>query len=223
MDFSTVLDILKRRRWLIAYVVVFGVVVAALLFKTAPRQYSATSEVLAISSRAGAAPVATGIDLQTLATSTNVLEGIRRDLRLDEPLAVIQTKLTAHVNFGSNVMPITYSDRSPKIAVRAANAAAVELSNYYRQIASTRFTVVSGYLQNELKKKRGEIEQVDQNLQKATIQDPYNADSDAAQVFGAADPRIAGTARQPPSGNGRRRSTSRRRIPPPSGNRANRA
>jgi|SRR5579884_579650 len=183
MDFATAFGILKRRRWLIAYVVVIGFVVAAMLFKMAPRTYTATAQVLAISSRAGAAPVATGIDLQTLATSTSVLEGVRRDLKINEPLAVLQGKISAHVGFGSNVMPITFSDNHPRLAVRGANAAARELSNYYREIAGTRFTVVSAYLQKELDKKRAEIQRVDQELQKATIQDPYNADTDAAQAL----------------------------------------
>jgi uncharacterized protein involved in exopolysaccharide biosynthesis len=183
MDFSTALDILKRRRWLIAYVVLFGFVVATVLFRMAPRQYFATSQVLAVSSHAGAAPVATSIDLQTLATSSNVMEGLRRDLQVNTPISVLQTQITAHVNFGSNVMPIVFTDRSPRRAVKGANAAAVELSKYYREIAASRFSVVSGYLQKELAKKRAEIQQVDTRLQEATIKDPYNADSDAAQAL----------------------------------------
>lgn len=183
MDFATILDILKRRRWLIAYVVVLGFLVAAGLFMITPRQYTATSAVLAVSARAGAAPVANGVDLQTLAMSTNVLEGVRRDLHLKMPLAALQSKVVAHVNFGSDVMPINFSDRSPRIAVMGANATAKELSNYYRQIAANRFDVVSAYLQKEMDKKRARIEQVDQALQKATIKDPYNADADAAQAL----------------------------------------
>lgn len=184
MDFGTALDILKRRKWLIAYVVVIGFVLAAAIFALSPRQYTATSQVLAITGHGQAAPIATGVDLQTLATSTVVLEGIRHILKEDVPLPTIQDHIVAHVMFGSDVMPIAYSDRSIKNAVRGANAAAVELAKYYRTIAAQRFDAVSAYLQTQLDKKRVEIENVDARLQQATIRDPYNADSDAAAALG---------------------------------------
>ncbi len=183
MDFGTVIDILKRRKWLIAYVVVIGFVLAAAIFATSPKQYTATAQVLAIGVHAGGSPITTGIDLQTLATSSVVLEGVKRNLHEDVPLPVIQGRIVAHVNFGSNVMPIAYSDRSPREAVRGANAAAIELEKYYKQIASQRFDVVSSYLQKQMDLKRAQIEKVDAKLQQATIQDPYNADSDAAQAL----------------------------------------
>ncbi len=183
MDFTTALDILKRRRWLIAYVVFIGFALACGIFLMTPRQYTATSQVLAMGSHAGSAPVATASDFQSLAVSTKVAEGVRRDLKIDTPIPVLQAKITAKVNFGSNVMPITFTDRSPSMAVRGANAAAIELSNYYRQIAASRFSVVSGYLQKQLAQKRAEIQRVDQSLQQATIKDPYNADNDAAQTL----------------------------------------
>lgn len=180
MDFTAILDILKRRRWLIATVTMIGFALAAFLLWMTPKQYSATSQVLVMSPKTGAVPVTNSIDMQTLAVSTSVAEGVKRDLNTNASVEGIQSRITAKVMYGSNVMPISFMDRTRKDAVLGANATADELAKYYRQIAFSHFGTLTGFLQKQLNEKRAQIMQVDAKLRQAAVKDPYNADADAA-------------------------------------------
>ena len=181
MDFQTALDILKRRRWMIALFAMIGIAVGSFLFYMSPRMYQATSQVMVV--RAGGTPWTTAIDMQSLATSTNVVAAVRKDIASRSSIDAVKGQITAKTTFGSNVMPLTFMDTNRLRAVNGANAVAFELANYYRTIAGSRLSVVSSYLQKQLDAKRNELLAVDRKLQTAAIQNPYNTDGNAASTI----------------------------------------
>lgn len=181
MDFQTALDILKRRRWVVATGAVLGLLVASILFYLTPRAYSATSQVMVV--RTGGFSNATAEDLQSLAVSGGVISAVKKDIASPLSLDTLKNAVTTKTTFGSNVIPISFVGHTRRTAMNGANAEAYELSKYYREIAGGRLGEVSGYLQKQLDAKRTELMAVDRKLQLASIQSPYNADGNAAATI----------------------------------------
>ena len=184
MDIKAAFDVIWRRRWTVAIVIMIGLVVASVVFYLTPRQYQATSQVMIVGAAAGRDPSVYSTDMPSLALSTTVLRAVRRDLGIHIPLAKLPDLITAKVSFGSSVMPITFMDGHPAMAVRGANAVADELSQYYRDISGSRYTSLEAYLKKELAAKRTQLEDLDRKLQLAAIKDPYFADSNASTAIG---------------------------------------
>jgi uncharacterized protein involved in exopolysaccharide biosynthesis len=181
MDFQTVLDIVKRRRWLIATGMILGLLVASYLFYVTPRAYSATAQIMVV--RAGSFSNATANDIQSLAVSTNVIAAVKKDISSGLSIDALKGNVTAKTTFGSNVVQLTFVAYDRRTAVAGANAEAYELAKYYREIAGGRLSEVSGYLQKQLDAKRADLMAVDRKLQQASIQSPYNADGNAVSTI----------------------------------------
>ncbi|MGZ3521382.1 MAG: GumC family protein [Vulcanimicrobiaceae bacterium] len=184
MDIKAAVNVVWRRRWTVAIVIMIGLVVASVVFYMTPRQYQATSQVMIVGAAAGRDPSVYSTDMPSLALSTTVLRAVKQDLGVRTGLSTLPDQITAKVSFGSSVMPITFMDRHPAMAVRGANAVADELSQYYRQISGSRYTSLEAYLKKELSAKRQQLEGLDRKLQLAAIKDPYFADSNASTAIG---------------------------------------
>jgi uncharacterized protein involved in exopolysaccharide biosynthesis len=181
MDFQTALDTLKRRRWVVITFAVIGLLIASFIFYVTPRQYSATAQVMVV--RAGGFANATAMDLQSMAVGTQVVEGVKKDIRSPLSLDALKGSITTKTTFGSNVIPVSFTSTKRRTAVLGANATALELSKYYREIAGGRMSEVSAFVQKQLDAKRAELIAVDRKLQLASIQNPYNADGNAAATI----------------------------------------
>lgn len=192
MDYQAILEILKRRKRLIGTMAAIGVALALAILVLMPRQYTAKSQVLLIGMNSVSDPITTNIDLQTLAVSTNVMSAVQRDLRSTESIDDLKSRVTPVVNFGSDVMVISYDDPNRETAIAGANAVASGLANYYRQIASNRAAAVSSFLQSQLDRKREELDRLDQRLQLAIVRDPYFADGEPAAGTTGNDPNVRG-------------------------------
>jgi uncharacterized protein involved in exopolysaccharide biosynthesis len=180
MDLQRVIDLLKRRAWLIVSMAVLGLLIGAFVLRMSPREYQATSQILVVRPANVNATLTTANDMQTLAVSSNVLNGVRRDIGTNMPLDALKSAVTAKANFGSNVMPLTFMDTNRRRAVAGANALAIEVSRYYREIASSRLGEVSNFVQKQIDAKRAQLINIDRQLQQAAISSPYNSDANAA-------------------------------------------
>ncbi|MDQ6931447.1 MAG: Wzz/FepE/Etk N-terminal domain-containing protein, partial [Candidatus Eremiobacteraeota bacterium] len=174
MDFKSGLDILWRRRMVVATAVVIGLVVAAFVFMITPTTYQATSSVMLVGVQNGRDPSMNNVDIPTLATSTSVLGAVQKDLKTNESISGLQGSITIKTpGWGVNVVPITFTDLHPRTAVHGANAVATELSQFYRQISGARYQQLAQYLNAAMAQKRARLAQLDTKLQTAAAADPY--------------------------------------------------
>ncbi len=105
-------------------------------------------------------------DLPTIATSTVVLERVRRALHLATPLTDMKRKLKAKVPLvHSNILVISYRDSDPELAVLAANGVADELARYYREIATDRYDQNIRVLDAALAAQKRQLHAIDADLQ----------------------------------------------------------
>jgi|SRR5579872_546508 len=183
MEFREALDILWRRRGAIFYVLLIGVLLGVAAFLLAPREYQATAQTMIVSSAQGRDPAMSNLDMPTLVQSETVIGRAEKQLQMHVPFSVIQSRISAKISLGSNVMPISYQDRNPRRAVLFTNALANSLVQYYREISATRYTELEKFLNNGMASQRARMEQLDRKLEEAAVKDPVIAQKSASQTI----------------------------------------
>ena len=92
---TEVYDSVRRNILLVSLVFVVMLIAAAAYVRFAPRQYLAGANVLVVNGNTRDDPTLSSPDLPSIATSTVVLERVRKDLKLDMPLQDLKRHLTA--------------------------------------------------------------------------------------------------------------------------------
>lgn len=179
---SSVTGAIARQWIVVAVCLVIGIGLGAAAFVLIHPKYTATATVLMVAEPIGASnpkvpvsatkPVLSN-DLPSLATDATVLTRLRADLGDDIPIEKLRARIRAKVTFDSGVMPVSYTDKTPGRAVTGANAAADEITRFYREIATTRFEALIGDLSHQLAAAQAQLARYDAQLQKAARLYPY--------------------------------------------------
>jgi len=183
MDLIQALDVLWRRRAVVIAIFIIGVAAGAAAFFLLPHEYEAKSSVLIVNTTVGRDPSMSNLDMPSFLESSSVLSRVKQQLGLDQTLDGMRKQIDATVDLNSNLMPIAYRDRDPQVAVKVANGLADVLAQFYRQVSASRFDELSSYLNTELGRQQGKLDDLDRKLQLAISKDPYAGQSDAAAAI----------------------------------------
>jgi len=154
-----------RNRIVVAVValVMLGAAISYLVL--APRQYLAGANVLVVNGNTRDDPTLSSPDLPSIATSTVVLERVRKDLGLDISLKEMKKGLSAKPPpFKSSILRIQYTDSDGARAAQIANGVADELALYYRDISTKRYDADLTALNAELAKQSDIIRKIDREV-----------------------------------------------------------
>ena len=184
MNIKRFLETLQRQRIAVLAVLVVGV---ALFIVALPhfRKFNATSTLLAAAPSSQSSSVldpekdpissAVGLnDLEDLATSSTIIDRVAADLHLSgDDAKKLSSEVKAKSLFGSDILPVVVSDRSPERAIAAANALAHELAAYSRSISTTRYDQLIADLGRQVEDRRTKLEALDARVQGVTGSNYY--------------------------------------------------
>ena len=161
---TEVYDSVRRNILLVSLVFVVMLIAAAGYVRFAPRQYLAGANVLVVNGNTRDDPTLSSPDLPSIATSTVVLERVRKDLKLDMSLQDLKRHMSAKPPpFKSSILRIQYTDSDSARAALVTNTVADELANYYREISKSRYDEDLAGLNAELAKQRERIRHMSVN------------------------------------------------------------
>jgi uncharacterized protein involved in exopolysaccharide biosynthesis len=168
------IEILQRRR----RVAVLGGLVALLCAIATPwllpPSYMAASHVLLVNEAQGRDPSDAGSDLPAIASSSEVVDRVRRKLNLSDSVSEIRKRLSAHVAPRESIMTISYRDSSPYLAVSVPNAVADVFTAYYSGLAAGRYDPVISRLRADLAAKKVSIHDLEQTIERRAAESSYS-------------------------------------------------
>jgi len=171
----------QRHRGIANFLLIVGIVFSLLAVVLIHTKYSATADVLMVAEPPGQNPdvpsTATkpimASDLPILATSTPVLQHLQKRLHDSESLEKLRLHIRAKINYQSSVMPVQFTAKSQQMAIEGANLVADEVTDFYRQIATSRFDSLIGDLQQRLREERNVLRFLDNRLDVVARSYPY--------------------------------------------------
>jgi capsular polysaccharide biosynthesis protein len=174
-----------RNQWTIVTVIVgLGIAVAALMLVSTHAKFMASTYVLMVAgsgeSSGGSGPAVssasqplTASDLPQLATAATVISRVRDDVHEQAPVDVIKSRIRARVSTESSIMELDYTANTADKAVLGANVLATEITNFYRDLATTRFDALITDLKTQLSARRAELARLDGDLADISKSYPY--------------------------------------------------
>jgi capsular polysaccharide biosynthesis protein len=184
MSFSTFFGTLRRQWFVVAVVLLIGVL-AFILTWPHFRKFTATSTMLASNSPATSSgvldpsrdPISSAVglnDLQTLATSEVVLNRVAASLGFSKSkAAALANEVKAKAVFDSDILPIAVTDADPQTAIDTANGIANELSAYSQRLATGRYDELISNLNGQIAERRKDLAAVDKRIQEVSSGDFY--------------------------------------------------
>jgi uncharacterized protein involved in exopolysaccharide biosynthesis len=161
----SIIEVVYRRRWVaIATLAIALIAVIALSIVVKPK-YGGIAHVLLVNDATGRDPESASFDMPTIATSTSVVEDVKRKLNLPYTIAELQKAIVAHVAPKSSILTISYRSKSPAEAVAVPNAVADSFAAYYSAIPRTRVNAVIDAFQKELADKRASLTILEKRLE----------------------------------------------------------
>jgi uncharacterized protein involved in exopolysaccharide biosynthesis len=189
-QFEEAFRIIRARRIAVFAVLLAGVIAAVIGVKLSRPTYAATATVLMNAGTSQGATVSDGgflgTDMPSLLMSETVLTRFVAQQHIEgTSFKDLRKAIEADTTPESAIMPITYKARSAKAAIEGANALAVDLRAYYRQISTQRYDDLAAYLGTALDGERAKIETADRQLDRLVATDPYFTQNEAGQAIGA--------------------------------------
>jgi uncharacterized protein involved in exopolysaccharide biosynthesis len=186
---TDVYDSVRRNIILVAAVFVVLLAVALAYVSLAPREYVAGANVLVVNGNTRDDPTLSSPDLPSIATSTVVLERVRKSLNLaNVSLKELKAHLTAKTPaFRSSILRIQYADSDKARAALIANGVADELTRYYREISTARYDADLTALNGELAKQSDKIRKIDGRVGAAGVPADVAAASASSATVDSSD------------------------------------
>jgi len=184
MNKSSMLDVLKRQYVIVLTVLAVGVVLC-LLALTRYVKYTATATILTTASRhgntgsldptGGASESAIApSDIPDFAQSKTLLDRVAADLHLSAAeRGRLGGEIKAKVSLTSDDMPITVTDKSPKLAVTIVNDLTRQLQIFEAQVAASRYDMLITDLHKQLGDRRNILRNLDDRIAVLSARDPY--------------------------------------------------
>ena len=161
-----------QRRWTaIAAVLALGMLVFGYTILQGPTFEAHSSVMLPAKSASEASSDSSDVmQLSALASSTSVLGKVHDALNLQEPIWAIRKRLATPTFPGSNILPITFSDKNPQVAVTVANGIADQLAAYFRDTHSQRYDQLVSSLREQRDAEQSRVIELDRQIQLAAKQ-----------------------------------------------------
>jgi succinoglycan biosynthesis transport protein ExoP len=156
----------RRRVVIIATFVIALVALPFILAKVRPT-YVATSHVLMV----GKDSMIPNADMSSLTMSETVIERIRKRFSLSATTGNIASRIDAKASQHSNVMPISFRDKDPKVSLAVTNALADETVRYYKELSGGQYDQMISYLTNTAQRDKEKVRSLDVALQQAAQRD----------------------------------------------------
>ena len=167
-------DVLWRRRYAVMSVLVAALLLSPLLLHVIKPTYSATAHVMLVNdgstANGGLVPAS---DVQTLVLSEPVLKHVISELNLSDSPDDLRPRISAKVGLKSNIVPISYRDKNPRIALAVPNALADQTVAYYHELSSGQYDQLATALKSSMRDERYHIHHLDQQLQNIVARDTF--------------------------------------------------
>jgi len=181
-DFRSILEVFWRRRIELLALLVIAAFVTVMSATHVKAKYTAVATVLLVAEppdntdrrnpTSVQKPLLTG-DLPALLTSETVLARFRERTGSTLDDGTLRSRIRARVGGDSNLLPIEFSDASGSRAISSANALSIEVTRYYREIATSRFDSLVADFSHELKIRAEGLRHLDKELQGLAGAYPY--------------------------------------------------
>jgi succinoglycan biosynthesis transport protein ExoP len=172
--------LMRRRVVLLATFVVALIALPFILIKLKPT-YIATSHVLMV----GKDSMIPSTDMGSLTISETVIRRIAERFGLTADVSTIRGHVDAKASLRSNVMPISYRDKDPKVALQVTNALADETVTYYKELSGGQYDQMVAYLRGAAQREKDRIHSIDETLQRAAQRDTYVGSDSALETITA--------------------------------------
>jgi capsular polysaccharide biosynthesis protein len=173
MTITRFFAILKRRSLVVFCVIAAGLAVMYSFRNALPSSFAGVSHVVLVAENGSRDPSVGIVDLPSIATSTVVLERVRRSQHLTMPLVSLKGNVSASVLGRSSIMAIGFRDQSSETAIAVSNSVADELSRYYNEISTHRYDVNVDRLSDALSTQTAKMRTLDQAMNNVVATNPY--------------------------------------------------
>jgi len=164
---QNIAETLWRRRWVVAAVLVFTLLLSPIILTLLKPTYQAEARVALIQDDSGRAPVLAAADLPAVATSLAVLSRVKEELKVPQTIDVMRAHLSVKPDMKSNVIPIDFRDKNPERALKVPNAIADALVDYYRYLATRQYRDLNASLRVQLADQSQKVRSLDARVAKA--------------------------------------------------------
>ena len=167
-------DVLWRRRYAVISVLVAALLLSPLFLHVIKPTYSATAHVMLVNDSANAnGGLIPASDIQTLVLSQSVLQHVIKDLNLPDSPDDLRPRISAKVGLKSNIVPISYRDKNPRLALAIPNALADATVAYYHELSAGQYDLLGTALKASMRDERYHIHHLDQQLQNIVARDAF--------------------------------------------------
>jgi succinoglycan biosynthesis transport protein ExoP len=181
MNSNSFFEMLKRRRIVVITVLAIALVASPFILMKLRPTYIATSHVLMV----GKDTMIPSTDMAMLTMSQTVLERVEKRFGLKTELSAMRARIDAKVPQRSNVMPIAYRDKDPKLSLQVTNALADETVAYYKELSGGQYDQMVSYLEDAARRDKEKIRSIDTTLQQAAQHDTYVGSDTALETITA--------------------------------------
>jgi succinoglycan biosynthesis transport protein ExoP len=183
---NSFLTVLQRRRVAVVVTLLIAVVALPFIFVNLKPTYVATSHVLMVGNGNGAnGSMMPSSDMSTLTTSETVVKRVAKRFSLGHDMSAVLARIDAKSVSRSNVMPISFRDKDPKLARVVTNALAEETVTYYKELSGGQFNQMVSYLTGSAEDLKQRIRSIDITLQTAAQKDSYVGSDTALETITA--------------------------------------
>jgi len=194
MTLEHIVEAIWRRRLVLCVALVAGAVLSFATIRLVPSKYTAQSSVLMAAEQtvpsdpqAGRSPIKPILssDLPMLATTPTVLSRLAKDLGLQptpDVLQHLQRRIKARLSVttslpsgepAAGVLMTTFAAPSEAEALHGANALAQEITTFYRDNSTSRFTALIADLETQLDRRRARLRTIDVRINRIVTANPW--------------------------------------------------
>lgn len=163
-------DMLWRRRWIVAAVLVIAVLLSPMILSLIRPTFEAEADIALVQDDSGRKPVLQAADLPAVVMSIPVVERVREQLDVPLSLGAMRGHISAKPDTKSAVLPIQYRDKDRVRALKVTNALADALIVYYRDLATRQYRDLNVSLRAQLAVQGQKVRDLDTRIAKA-VQD----------------------------------------------------
>lgn len=168
MSRNSFVSMLQRRRHVLLATLLVLVAVSPFLLRSLRPTYVAVAHVMMV----GKESMIPSTDMGTLTLSATVVGNVAKRFSLGG-VNELRSRIDAKPGLHSNVMPISYRDKDPKLARDVTNALADETAGYYKELSGGQYDLMIGFLESALKGDSDEMRSIDAKLQAAAQRDTF--------------------------------------------------
>jgi capsular polysaccharide biosynthesis protein len=173
MTVQSFVNVLKRRQLIVFSVLAVGLALMWSFRNVVPSSFAGVAHVVLLAENGARDPSVSIVDLPSIATSTVVLERVRKSLKLPMSLITLKANVSASVLGRSSIMAVGFRDASAERAINVSNAVADELSRYYDEISTQSYDVNVDRLSSALGGEAAKLRDLNAQMSRVEASNPF--------------------------------------------------